>query len=202
MRGSQSVVVVEHGTLKLQVLLHEWHALRLLFFLGQAWRVFWNTRNLLHEPHVGALLDILVSVDLSLLVGPVWQWCGMCPHSDSCREVNQLEVRGHCLELLVRLAIFESEFKAGIVEAVTLSIFAWDSRKLLVRGVERRRNIVRQKPSISHEVAEANHIAIFHWMTIAFHRHRGYDLPQVVRVVMRVPSNLLALRRHTSVVVA
>lgn len=59
-----------------------------------------------------------------------------------------------------------------------------------------------EKPAVSHQVAEADDIAVFDGFTIAFNiRSRRNDLPKVVGVVVRVASDLLTLRRDAAIIV-
>lgn len=146
MAAGQSVVVVKHGALELKVLLQEGHRLWLASLLDCAWASLWQTRDFLDEPDVAGLLDSLVSVNLGLLVSPVGQRSRVGPHGDLCGEMDQLEVRGHGLEVLTRLAVFNSDLEQGVVEAIAVGSFAIDSGELLVGGVVWRCDIVTEQP--------------------------------------------------------
>lgn len=76
-RAGQSVVVVEHGALKFDVLAKEGQVLDLLHFLLVALILFRKRRDVIDEPDIAALLDILVSVNLCLLVRPLGKRRGM-----------------------------------------------------------------------------------------------------------------------------
>lgn len=69
--AGESIVVVEHGALQLKVLLEERHVLDLARLLLCALRILGESGNIFSVPDVACLESILVSVDLSLLVGPV-----------------------------------------------------------------------------------------------------------------------------------
>ena len=72
MRAGQGVVVVEHGTLELNPLPEEAQVLDLLWFLLVALIFTRKRRNVINIPDIAGLLNCLVTVDLSLLVGPIW----------------------------------------------------------------------------------------------------------------------------------
>lgn len=201
MARRQGIVVEEHGALKLKVLLQEWHGLDLALIFLETRRVFRQTRDLLNIPDVGRLGDVLVAVDFGLLVAPVWKRRSVSPHGDLGREVDELEVRGHGLELLLVLAVLNSDLEEGIVETLVVRVFEGNGSELLVRGVERRSDIVSKKPTVSHQVTETDNIAVLDGVATAFHLLGRDDLPEVVGVVVRVASDLLALGRDATVLV-
>lgn len=82
MAARQGIVMVEHGSLEFEVLLQETHWLDLAGFLVAS-RAVWSQRgDIFRIPEVAWLLGVLVSVDFSLLVSPVWQRIGMSPHGN------------------------------------------------------------------------------------------------------------------------
>ena len=126
----------------------------------------------------------------------------MRPHGDFCGEVDKFEVGGHSLKLLARFSILDSNFEESIVEAWAIGFFEWGGGELLIRWEERRGDIVRKEPAVGDEVAEADEVAVLDGVAKTFHRYRRNDLPEVVGVVVRVPSDLLALRRYSPIFVA
>ena len=103
MRARQGVVVVEHGALKLDPFPEEAQGLHLFGFLLVA-RVFGRQRrNVIDVPDVAGLLEVLISVDLSLLVCPFRQRRRVSPHSNLGRNVDELEVGGHGPEVTLAL---------------------------------------------------------------------------------------------------
>jgi hypothetical protein len=198
---SQSVVVEEHGALKLEVLLQERHRLDFALVLLEAWRIHRKARNFLNIPDVRGLSDVLVTVDLSLLVCPVRKGCRVGPHSNLGGEVNEFEVGGHSLELLLVLAVLDPNLEQSVVETAAVRIFSDHSSEFLVGGVERRGDIVSKKPAVGYQMAESDNIAVLDRVTKTFHLDRGDDLPQVVGVVVRVAGNLLTLRRDTAIII-
>ena len=88
MATRQCIVVVENSTLKLDVLLQERHVLDLFDLLNKAWAVGGYGWYFIHVPDIAGLLNVLVSVDLSLFICPVWKWGGVRPHRDSRGSVN------------------------------------------------------------------------------------------------------------------
>ena len=202
--AGESVVVVEHGALQLKVLLEERHVLDLARLLLCALRVLGKSRNVLGVPDVAGLEGVLVSVDLGLLVSPVRQRSGMGPHGNLCGHVNELELDRHGLEVHARLCAIHSDLEQGIIEALAVGIIVADSGELLVGGVVRRGNIVGKEPSVGDEMAETNDITDVDAVASLFGNGTGTrdDLPEVVGVVVRVTSDLLALGRDTTVIVA
>jgi hypothetical protein len=68
--AGESVVVVEHGALELEVLLEERHVLDLAGLLLCTLRILGKSGNVLGVPDVACLKGVLVAVNLSLLVSP------------------------------------------------------------------------------------------------------------------------------------
>ena len=126
----------------------------------------------------------------------------MSPHGHLCRYVDELEMRGKCLELLAGLAIVDSDFEQCVVEPVAICLFKWDCGELLVRWVVWRSNIVRQEPGVSDEMPQANDVIILDMVSEALELLSWNDLPEVVRVVVWVASDLLTLGGNTTVLIS
>jgi hypothetical protein len=201
--AGESIVVVEHGTLKLKVLLEERHRLDLAGLFLCALRILGKSGNVLGVPDVACLKGVLVSVDLGLLVSPFRQRSGVSPHGDLCGNVNELELDRHGLEVHARLCAIHSDLEESVVEALAVGIIVTDSGELLVGGVVRGSNIMGEEPSVGHEMAETNDITDVDAMASLFRdgTSSGDDLPEVVGVVVRVTSDLLTLGRDTAIVV-
>lgn len=203
MAAGKSVVMVEHGALKLKVFLEEGHVLDLARLLLCALRILGQSRNVLGVPDIAGLKGVLIAIDLSLLVGPVRQGSGVSPHGNLGGNVNELEVHRHGLEVHARLCAIDPDLEESVVEAITIGFIMTDSGELLVGGVVRRGNVVGEEPSVGHEMAKTNNItdvdavASFLWDGAS----SGDDLPEVVGVVVGVTSDLLALGRNTTIVV-
>ena len=88
MRASQGVVVVEHGALELNPLPEEAQVLDLLGLLLVALVLSRKRWNVIHIPEIAGLLDSLVAINLSLLVGPVRERLSVGPHGNLCWHVN------------------------------------------------------------------------------------------------------------------
>lgn len=203
MARGESVVVVKHGPLQLKVLLQKRYMLDLAWLVLQTLTVGGERWDLLDIPDVAGLLNVLVAVDLCLLVSPVGEGSSMGPHGDSGREMNELEVRRHGLEVLTRLATVDFDLEESFVEAVSVGILKWDGGELLVGWVVWGRNVVGEKPGVSDQVAKADDVAVLDVMTRLLWKWLGRnDLPHVVGVIMRVSSDLLSLTRDSPVIVA
>lgn len=203
MAAGECIVVVEHGTLELKVLLEEGHVLDLARLLLCALRIFGQSGNVLGVPDIAGLEGVLVAVDLSLLVGPVRQRSGVSPHCNLGRDVDELEVDRHGLEVHARLCAIDSDLEEGVVEAIAVGLIVANSSELLVGGVVRRSDIVGEEPSVGHEMAKTNNITDMDTVA-SFLRDcasSGDDLPEVVGVVVGVTGDLLALGRDTAIVV-
>jgi hypothetical protein len=124
------------------------------------------------------------------------------PHSDLARVVDELEVTSNRLEVLVLLAVLEANLKEGLLLALAESFFRCNSCELLVGGVVRRRNIVREKDLVSTNVAKTDQIVVLDDTARRLVVVRRPDLPVVVGVVVRVAGDLLALARNTAVVIS
>lgn len=201
--AGEGVVMVEHGALKLKVLLEEGHVLDLARLLLCALRILRQSGNVLGIPDIAGLEGVLVTVDLSLLICPFRQRGRVSPHGDLCRDVNELEVDRHGLEVHARLCAIDSDLKEGVVETIAIGFIMTNSSKLLVSGVVRRGDIVSEEPSVGHEMAKANNITDVDAVA-SFLGDSGSswnDLPEVVGVVVGITSNLLTLRRDTAIVV-
>jgi hypothetical protein len=201
--AGESVVVVEHGALKLKVFLEERHMLDLARLLLCTLRIFRKGWNVLGVPDVACLEGVLVSVDLGLLVSPFRQRSGVSPHGDLGRNVYELEVDRHGFEVHAGLCAIHSDLEQGIVEALAISIIVTNSGELLVGGVVRGGNIVGEEPSIGNKMAKTDDIADVDSVTNLLRNSTGArdNLPEVVGVVVRVSSNLLTLRRNTAIIV-
>ena len=201
--ASEGVVVVEHGALELKVLLEERHVLDLARLLLCALRVLGESGNVLGVPDVAGLEGVLVTVNLSLLVSPVGQRSGVSPHGNLCRNVDELELHRHGLQVHAGLCAIHSDLEEGVIEALAIGIVMADSGELLVGGVVRRSDIVGEEPGVSHKMAETNNITDVDAVASFFGdgASPGDDLPEVVGVVVGVASDLLTLGRNTAVVV-
>ena len=92
MTTCQRIVVIEDRTLEFNVLLQKRYVLDLLYLFNKARAISRYRWNLVHIPDVAGLLNVLVTVDLGLLVGPVRKWSGVRPHSNPRGGVNEFEV--------------------------------------------------------------------------------------------------------------
>ena len=72
MARSQSVVVVEHCSLKLKVFLQKRNILDFAFFLNEPGRPWLDSWDIIHIPDVAALCCILIAVDFCLFECPFW----------------------------------------------------------------------------------------------------------------------------------
>ena len=143
MAACQCIIVVEDGTLEFDILYQERYVLDLLDLLDQARAISWNGRDLVHVPDIAGLLDVLISVDLGLFVSPIGKRGGVRPHGDSRRGVDQFEVSGETLELLLSLGIFDLDLEQRIVIPLSICLLDPYGCKLLVCGVIWGGNIVR-----------------------------------------------------------
>lgn len=201
--AGESVVVVEHGALKLEVLLEERNVLDFARLLLRAVRVLGKSRNVLGIPDVAGLESVLVSVNLSLLESPLRQGSGVSPHGDLCGNVDKLEVDRHGLEVGASLCAVDSDLEEGIVEALAIGIIVADSGEFLVGRVVRRGDIVGEEPCVGHEMAKTDNITNMDAVTVLLGNVTGgrNDLPEVVGVVVRVSGDLLALGRNATIVI-
>lgn len=199
MGAGQSIVVEEHGALQLEVFFQEWYALDLLHLLLETRATRWQACDLLNIPDVTGLRNVFVAVDLSLLVCPVWEWRSVSPHGDFRGNMDKLEVRGHGLEVLTRLAVFDLDFEQSLVESLVCNV-GGNCSKFLVGWEVWRGDIVGQQDMVSDKMAKSNEVAILDWTLLAL--GWGKNLPVVVGIVVWVSSDLLTLTGDTTVVVA
>lgn len=195
MGGGQRVVVVEHGALKLKVFLEEWHGLDFLGLLLVAGVGFGEGGDLLDEPEVGGLRDVLVAVDFLLFVAPVWERLRVRPHCDLGGVMDQLEEAGHGAEVLVLFAVFKLDFEEGVVVAVTLRFLNLNGGEFLVCGEPGGGDVVREEVGVGYDVAELDKVTILDGAVgiLAFWDRSGReDNPVVVGVVERISGDLLA----------
>jgi hypothetical protein len=195
-------VVVEHSALKLEPLLKEWNRLDLALRLLATRAVDGDRRNVFSDPNVGAGCNLLVTVDLLLLVAPLGQRLGVSPHGDLAWVVDELEVTGDRLEVLVLLAVLKTNLEKGVLLTLTKGLLGCDSSELLVGRVVRRGNIVREEDLVGANVAKTDQVVVLDDATKLLIVVGGPDLPVVVGVVVRVTGNLLALARNTAIVVS
>lgn len=203
MAAGQLVVVPEHGPLQFEPLAEERQCLHLsLLFLatgavgGEGW-------DILDEPNIGAGRNLLVSVDLLLFEGPIRKRCCMGPHSDFARVVNELEVARNGFEFLVLLATLDTDFEQSIGGAVAICIRDRHGCELLVGGVVRRGNIVRQKDGVGTDMAQSYKVVVPDVTTeFLLFLHGREDFPHIVGIVVWVARHLLALAGNTAIVVS
>lgn len=153
MTASQLIVVPEHGPLELEPLCQEWKGLDLSLELLTSLVVRRQGGNILNEPDVGARSNLLVAVDLLLFVAPIRQRRSVSPHGNLAGVVDEFEVAGYTLELLVLLASLNTNFEQSVLESVSVGILDGNSRELLVGRVVWRGNIVRQEYCVCDYVA-------------------------------------------------
>lgn len=201
--AGQSVVMVEHGTLQLEVLAQERQRLDLTLLLDKTRTILLQVLNVLNVPCVAGLEDVLVTINFGLLVTPLWQRSCVCPQSDPSWNVNQLEQAGKSTELLGSLARLNLELEEGVVVALAISQFLRDRSELLVGGEEGRRNIVSQEITLGANMAELDNVAVAHALGLRWINQRiaGQDLPLVVGVVVGITSDLLTLAGNTAIVI-
>lgn len=200
--AGELAVVVEHSTLKLEPLLEEGKRLDLALGLLTTRVIGLKRSNVLGDPDVGAGRNLLVTVDLLLLVTPLRQRLGVSPHSDLAWVVDKLEVTSNRLEVLVLLSVLKANLKEGFLLALAESLFRCDSCELLVGGVVRRGNIVREEDLVSTNVAKTDQVVVLDDAARRLVVVSGPDLPVVVGVIVRVAGDLLALAGNTAVVVS
>lgn len=200
--AGQLAVVVEHGSLQLKPLLQEGQVLNLALRLLAASVIGSKGRNILYNPDVGARGNLLVSVDFLLFVSPLRQGLGVSPHGNLAGVVNKLEVARDRLEVLVVLAMLNSNLKESIVLALAKGFLSGNTGELLVGGVVRRGNIVGEEDLVSAQMTETNEIVVLNIATSRLVTIGGENLPVVVGIVVRISGNLLALAGDTAVIVS
>lgn len=200
--AGELAVVVEHGTLELEPLLEEGQLLDLALRLLTAGAISGQRGNVLDDPDVGTGRDLLVSVDLLLLISPLRQRLGVSPHGDLAWVVDELEVTRDGLEVLVLLAMLNSDLEESVVLALSVGILNRDSRELLVGGVVGRSDIVREQDLVGTNVPQADQVVVLDDTTQLLVVVHGKDLPVVVGIVVGVTGDLLALARDTAIIVA
>lgn len=197
------VIVPEHGSLKLKPLAQERKGLDFSLRLGPARVVGGKRGDLLNKPDIGARGNLLVSVDFLLLMTPFRERCSMSPHGHLAWVVDQLEVAGNRLKLLVRLALFDTDFEQRIRSAIAIGVGERDGGELLVRRVIRGGDVMRQQDSVSDSVAKSDKIVVLDMAThLLVISTGGENLPVVVGIIERITGNLLALAGNTAIVVA
>lgn len=154
--ASQLVVVPEHGPLQLKPLAQERERLDLPLYSRAANIICRKGRDILDKPDVGAGCNLLVTIDLLLLEGPLGERLGVRPHSNLARVVDELEVAGNTLELLLGLAVFNANLKQSHFGLLSVRILPRDGGELLVGGVVGRCNVVRQQVCIRDQVTESD----------------------------------------------
>lgn len=198
----QLAVVVKHGPLQLKPLAEERQRLDLALLLLATRVVFRQRRNVFSNPHVRAGSDLLVAVDFLLPVGPLGKRVGVSPHSNLAGEVNELEVAGNSLEVLVGLASLNSNLKKSVVLAITICFFSGHSGEFLVGGVVRRSNIVGEQNLVRDDVSKSNQLLVPYDAAELLIVAGRDDLPVVVCVVVGIASDLLALAGNTTIVIS
>jgi hypothetical protein len=127
------------------------------------------------------------------------------PHGDFGWVMDELEVAGFAAEVLVLLAVLDADFKESVVETIAVGYIKGHGCEFLVGGVVRRGNVMGQEHRVCTDVAKADYIIVLDVMAegIVFGVGiQGKDLPDVIRVVMGIPSHLLPLRRDTAIIIA
>lgn len=200
--AGELAVVVEHSTLKLEPLLEEGHRLDLALRLLATRMIGRQRSNILSDPDIGAGCNLLVTVDLLLLVAPLGQRLGVSPHGNFAWVVDELEVTGNRLEVLVLLSVLNSNLEKSVLLTLAKCLLRGDSSEFLVGRVVRRGDIVREKNLVSTDVAETNKIVVLDNASKLLVVIGGQKLPVVVGIVVRVTSNLLTLAGNTAIVVS
>lgn len=202
MAASQLVVVVEHSSLELEPLLEEGKVLDLALRLLASSIISGQGSDVLNKPDIGAGSNLLVAVDLLLLVGPLRKRLGVSPHGHFAGIVDELEMAGNGLEVLVLLSMLNANLEESIVCTASIGILERDASKLLVGGVVWGGNIVRKKDLVSHQVSKANKIVVLDITSSLLVVVDREDLPVVVGIVVGVSSNLLALAGNTTIIIS
>lgn len=201
----QGVVVVEHSALDLEPLLQERHRLDLSRLVVETRAIGRDGGDLIDEPDVGGLSDVLVAVDFLLLVGPVGKGGGVGPHCYFAGVVDEFELCGEGLECLAWLAVLYADLEEGVVVAAAVGVFDGDGGEFLVGGVVGRGDVVGEEDGVGDDVAELDEVVVVDYEAFGDDSvllfGSGQDLPVVVCVVERVSRNLLSLTGDTSVII-
>ena len=176
--------------------------LHFLLFLLQAWIFGGETDDVFGVPYVRGLLHVLVAVDFGLFVGPVGKWGCVRPHGYLGGYVNQFEVAGHGFPFLVGFAVLDANLEECIVEAFSSCDILGNGGEFLVGWVIWRCDVVGKEDGICDYMPEPNLITVVYGVTNDGWISRIDDLPVIVRVIVWVACNLLALRGDTSIVIA
>lgn len=126
----------------------------------------------------------------------------MSPHGNFAWVVDELEVTGNRLEVLVLLSVLNSNLEKSVLLTLAKCLLRGDSSEFLVGRVVRRGDIVREKNLVSTDVAETNKIVVLDNASKLLVVIGGQKLPVVVGIVVRVTSNLLTLAGNTAIVVS
>lgn len=155
--------------------------------------------NVIHIPRVRLVKQILVSIDLLLIEGPVRQFTGVGPHRDPRRNVHELEVPALALDGFTIVSIHNVELEQRIV--IPRHVFAfWPGSEFLVCRHEGRCDIVGEKVRIGLLVEELNDVLVSDNSTTtrAGDLMRRNDVPFVVLIGVMVSGDLLACNRGIS----
>lgn len=185
--------MVEHGPLQLKVFFQKRHRFDLFGFALVPGVGFGEGGDLLDEPEVRGLGDVLVAVDFLLFVAPVWERLGVRPHCDLGRIVEEFEEAGHGAEVLVAFPVLELDLKEGVVVALAGRFFNLDSGEFLVCREPRGGDVVAEKVGVGYHMAELHDIAVLDGeVGYGFGGVFGEDDPVVVCVIEGVTGHLLA----------
>lgn len=194
-RGGESVVVVEHRALELEVFLPERHGLDLAGLFVCAGILGREGGNVLDEPDVGGLGDVLVAVDFGLVVGPVGETFGVCPHGDTGRGVDDFHEGGECAELGLGFTLFEAKLEDGVVVAGGGGELGGGDGEFLVGGKLRGGDVVGDEDAVGSHMVELDAGVVLDGLLGALifgERVLRENNPVVIGVLVVVAGNLLA----------
>jgi len=201
--AGQLVVVPEHGPLQLEPLAQERQCLDLLLRPLAAGAVGGDRWDIFHQPDIGAGSNLFVSVDFLLLEAPFWEWRGMSPHGDFAWVVDELEVAGNALKLLVLLAVLNPHLEQAVGSAVTICVGNGDSGELLVGRVVGGGNVVGKQNSVGDQMAQPYEVVVLDVTAqLPLFLDSGKDLPLVVGIVVGISRYLLALAGDAAIVIS
>lgn len=194
--------MVEHGPLQLKPLAKERQCLHLSLLLLAAGVILRKRGNVLGNPHIGADCDLLVAIDFLLFVAPIGKRTGVCPHGNFAGEVDKLEMAGNSFELLAGLRCLDSNLEKSVVLAFAKRFLRRYGGELLVSGVIRRSDIMREQNLVCDNVPKSNQVQVPDNPVRILLVVGRKNLPVVVCVVVRITSDLLALAGDTAVIIS
>lgn len=135
-------------------------------------------------------------------MSPFRKGLGVSPHSNFAGVVDQLEMARDTLEFLVLLPMLNANLKKSVIGTGGIGILEAAGRKLLVRRVIGRSDVVGHQNRIRDDVSKPDELIVLDMVAHLVIVIGGDNLPVVVRVVVRITSHLLALAGNTAIVVS